>query len=229
MLPSFLPLRVAAHALPAARRRQLITSVRAGGHVGPAGSILGERTPSFISHPGGECRSAAFHSAICRWVRCTRRSRLVLFGGSLRSMGLAFIFLYKLYLASSIGVPGFWPYSAQKKDSPTSRRFHRMSSSLPRTWKSPGKYPASRTLRADTLPLLNGKDVVSQPVKACIPSNRRHLEHSLVHVWLMSCTAPAQRTICIWHLSTSWFLHIQNTRSTNTSVSPQNTRTTFFP
>ena len=32
----------------------------------------------------------------------------------------------------------------------------------------PGKSPASMTLRADTLPLLNGKDVVSRPVKACL-------------------------------------------------------------
>ena len=50
-----------------------------------------------------------------------------------------------------------------------------------------------------------------------------------MHVWLMLNTAPSQRSICIWHLSTSWFLHIQNTRSTNTSVSSQSTRPTFFP
>ena len=154
-------------------------------------------------------------------ARCTRRSRLALFGGRLRSLGLAFVFVYRLYLASSMGVSGFWPYSAQKKGSPTSRRSHRMASS------SPGKSPASRTLRADTLPLLNGKDVVSQPVKACIPSNWGHLEPSLVHVWLMSSTVPSQRSICIWY--TSWFLHSQNTRSTNTSVSSQSTRTTLFP
>ena len=91
------------------------------------------------------------------------------------------------------GVPCFWPYSAQKKDRPISRRAHRMASSSPRIWKRPGKSPASMTLRADTLPLLNGKDVVSQPVKACIPSNWRHLEPSLMHVWLMSGTVPSQR------------------------------------
>ena len=76
------------------------------------------------------------------------------------------------------------------------RRSHCMASSSPRTWKSPGKYPASRTLRADTLPLLNEKDVVSQPVKACIPSNWRHLEPSLVHVWLMSSSAPSASGTC---------------------------------
>ena len=85
--------------------------------------------------------------------------------------GMVFVFVYRLYLASSMGVSGFWPYSAQKNDSPTSRRPHCMASSSPRTWKRPGKYPASRTLKADTLPLLNVKDVVSQPVKACMPSN----------------------------------------------------------
>ena len=71
---------------------------------------------------------------------------------------MSFVFVYRLYLDSSMGVSGVWPYSAQKNDSPTSRRSHCM-------------YPVSRTLRADTLPLLNGNDVVSQPVKACMPSN----------------------------------------------------------
>ena len=163
-LPSFLQRQIAAHAFPAAWRWQLITSMRAGGPVGP-GSIHGDRTPAFISHPkllisisGGECWSAAFHNVICRWARCTWRGRLELFGERLRSLGLAFVFV--VYLASSMGVPCFWPYSAQKKDRPTSRRSHRMASSSPRTWKRPGKSPASMTLRADTLPLLNGKDVV---------------------------------------------------------------------
>ena len=55
------------------------------------------------------------------------------------------------------------------------------------------KYPASRTLSADTLQLSNGKDVVTQPVKACIPSNLMHLEPSVVRVWLMMSTAPSQR------------------------------------
>ena len=33
-----------------------------------------------------------------------------------------------------------------------------------RTCERPGKYPTSRTFRADTLTLLNGNDLVSQPV-----------------------------------------------------------------
>ena len=85
--------------------------------------------------------------------------------------GLAFVFVYRSYLAYSMGLPDFRPYSTQKNDSPTSRGSHCMASSSLRTWKRPGKYSASRTLRNDTLPLLNGNDVVSQPVKACIPSN----------------------------------------------------------
>ena len=47
---SFLQLQIAAHAFPAARQRQLITSMRVGGPVGP-GSIHGDRTPALISHP----------------------------------------------------------------------------------------------------------------------------------------------------------------------------------
>ena len=53
---------------------------------------------------------------------------------------------------------------ATTKKTPTPR------SSSPRTWERQGKSPASRTLWADTLYLLKGKDVVSQPVKVCIPS-----------------------------------------------------------
>ena len=47
---SFLQMQIAAHTFPAARQRQLITYMGAGGPVGP-GSIHGERTPVFISHP----------------------------------------------------------------------------------------------------------------------------------------------------------------------------------
>ena len=61
--------------------------------------------------------------------------------------GLAFVFVYRLYLASFMDVPCFWPYSAHKKDSPTSRRSHRMASSSPRTWKRTGKVCSTPSLR----------------------------------------------------------------------------------
>ena len=48
---SFLQLQqIAAHTFLAARQRQLITFMRAGGPLDP-GSIQCERTPAFISHP----------------------------------------------------------------------------------------------------------------------------------------------------------------------------------
>ena len=94
--------------------------------------------------------------------------------------------------------------------------------------EEPGEVSSFKDTQGRYLAFIEWEGLVSQPVKARIPSNRRHLEHSLVHVWLMSSTAPSQRSICIWQLSTSWFLHIQNTRSTNTSVSSQSTRTTLF-
>ena len=95
--------------------------------------------------------------------------------------------------------------------------------------EEPGEVSSFKDTQGRYLAFIEWEGLVSQPVKACIPSNIRHLEHSLVHVWLMSSTAPSQRSICIWQLYTSWFLHIQNTRSTNTSVSSQSTRTTLFP
>ena len=177
-LPSFLQRQIAAHAFPAAWRWQLITSTRAGGPVGP-GSIHGDRTPAFISHPkllisisGGECWSAAFHNVICRWARCTWRSRLELFGERLRSLGLAFVFVYRVYLASSMEclVSGRTVHKRRTDQPPEG----------PIAWRLPprghgrdrGKYPASRTLRADTLPLLNGKDVVSQPFRRAFQATR---------------------------------------------------------
>ena len=109
----------------------------------------------------------------------------MLFVGRLRSLSLVFVFL-----SSSMGVPGFWPYSAHKKESQTSRRSHRMASSSPRTYNRPVKYPASRTLRVDTLSLFNGKDVVSQQAV-----HSKQLNAFGVHVWLISSTAPSQRSI----------------------------------
>ena len=87
-----------------------------------------------------------------------------------------------------------------------------MAPSSPRTWKRPRKSPASMTHGADTLLLSNGKDVVSQPVRACIlllfhklvPPHPKHKQHEHVGIVAEHLTQLSLIVLVLQNYISAW-------------------------
>ncbi len=95
-------------------------------------------------------------------------NRLVLFDGICQSLALPIVCEYNLNLATSIDVPGFYPYSAQMNACSASLgRLHGIFLCV--DIEETRQIFSMKDTLGQNLPLLNRKDVVSPPVRKCIP------------------------------------------------------------